>query len=457
MCIGGLELQRKALKADFMTEQSTRIPFHSASPKVGIILLWYPLFTQPFIFRDVEAIKTRLPAIVYTLYGENLRLCSREMCQAGSSAQRLGIKKLLPILFSNAKFLLGHPLRYTQLFGNHVMRRWKSFEILGENLWAFLCGIHLAPIVLRAGIEILYAPWPRGTTTAARVIFHCTGIPYVTVARADNLEPRDPDLVDKLLDACAIRTNNCADGMRIEKLLAEGLSHNTGQDTPEVRVIYNCLTLHVNKCAPLAMKKPVKLLAVGRFDVTKGFDVLLDACAILLDQHVSFTLSLVGGGGKLMGLGNLEERLHRQTRELGLEKIVSFPGLVDHDAFPDILRSHDIFVAPCVIASGGARDGIPNTLIEAMSFGLPVVATNVSALPEIVRHEHTGLLVPQRNPAALAQALRTLIENPEKARTLALNGAKLARELFSPQKNGELLADFLVQANRAWRSRKCAE
>ena len=51
MCIGGLELQRKALKADFMTEQSTRIPFHSASPKVGIILLWYPLFTQPFIFR----------------------------------------------------------------------------------------------------------------------------------------------------------------------------------------------------------------------------------------------------------------------------------------------------------------------------------------------------------------------------------------------------------------------
>ena len=60
MCIGGLELQRKALKADFMTEQSTRIPFHSASPKVGIILLWYPLFTQPFIFRDVEAIKTEL-------------------------------------------------------------------------------------------------------------------------------------------------------------------------------------------------------------------------------------------------------------------------------------------------------------------------------------------------------------------------------------------------------------
>ena len=205
------------------------------------------------------------------------------------------------------------------------------------------------------------------------------------------------------------------------------------------------------------MKKPVKLLAVGRFDVTKGFDVLLDACAILRDQHVSFTLSLVGGGGKLMGLGNLEERLHRQTRELGLEKIVSFPGLVDHDAFPDILRSHDIFVAPCVIASGGARDGIPNTLIEAMSFGLPVVATNVSALPEIVRHEHTGLLVPQRDPAALAQALRTLIENPEKARILALNGAKLARELFSPQKNGEILADFLVQANRAWRSRKCAE
>lgn len=438
-----------------MTEQSTRIPDPPASPKVGIILLWYPLFTQPFIFRDVEAIKTHLPATVYTLYGKNLRLCSQEMCRAASDAQRLGLGKLLPVLFSNLRLLVRHPVRYARLLGEHVLRRWASLEILGENLWAFLCGIHLAPILREAGIDILYAPWPRGTTTAARVIFQCAGIPYVTVARADNLAPRDPDLVDKLLDACAIRTNNYADEKRIRELMTQAAPHR--QDLPKVRVIYNCLTLHVDKCDPPAMSKPVRLLAVGRFDVTKGFDVLLDACALLRDEHVPFTLTLVGGGGRLMGLGNLEEALHRQTRRLGLEDLVSFPGLVDHDAFPDILKSHDIFVAPCVIAAGGARDGIPNTLIEAMSFGLCVVATNVSALPEIVRHKETGLLVPQRDPAALAAALRTLIENPQQARQYAANGAKLARELFSPRKNGELLAEFLAQANTAWRSRTCVE
>lgn len=443
-----------------MTEHATRTPAHRASAKVGIILLWYPLFTQPFIFRDVEAVRQRLSAQAYTLYGENLRLCSREMCQAAGNTVRLGVKKLPAILAASLRMLVRHPKRYAALFADHVLRRWPSLEVLGENLWAFLCGIFLAPKLRDAGITILYAPWPRGTATAARVISQCTGIPYITAARGDNLHPRDPDLADKLRDACAIRTNNHADAQRIRELLRENAPADAAADLPKVTVIYNCLTLPVDRLADLPMTAPVRLLAAGRFDVTKGFDVLLDACAILRDQQVPFTLTLVGGGGKLMGLGKLEESLHAQVKTLGLEKHVSFPGLVDHDAFPDILRSHDIFAAPCVIAPGGARDGIPNTLIEAMSFGLAVVATNVGALPEIVRDRETGLLVPQRDATALAQALRTLIEQPDTARQYAARGAQLARELFSPQTNGDLLADFLEQAHAARKggeSLSCAE
>lgn len=481
-----------------------------ASLKVGIILLWYPLFTQPFIFRDVEAVRQRLSVRVWTLYGKNLRLCSREMCQAASSTTRLGVKKLPAILAANLAFLARAPKRYAGMFCDHVLRRWPSLEVLGENLWAYLCGIYLAPRVQQAGTDILYAPWPRGTATAARVISQCTGIPYVTVARGDNLNPRDPDLVDKLKDACAIRTNNYADAGRIQALLAaqDGADsaaapagsvtttadngadsatapadsgtapadsvtttadNGTGSATApadsgtergagaKVTVIYNCLSLHVDSYAALRMQPPVRLLAAGRFDITKGFDVLLDACALLRDEHVPFTLTLVGGGGRLMGLGRLEESLHARVKALHLEHCVSFPGLVDHDAFPDILRSHDIFAAPCVIAPGGARDGIPNTLIEAMSFGLAVVATRVGALPEIVRDKETGLLVPQRDARALAQALRTLIEQPDTARQYAARGAELARELFSPQTNGDRLADFLEQAHAAWRARACAE
>lgn len=413
-----------------------------AGPRVAVILLWYPLFTQPFIFRDVEAIKKRLPTEVHTLYGKNYRLCSKEMFEAAEGTKRLGAARLPAILFSNLVLGCKGPLRYLRLFKKHVCRPWRNLEILGENLWAFLCGVHLAPVLAGEKVDIVYAPWPRGTCTAARVLKDLGVCGYVPAARGDNLNPADVDLADKLNEALAIRTNNFADKERIEALLRESFP---GRENafPKVEVIYNCLTLHVDKPAPLPFKAPVRLLAVGRFDVTKGFDVLLKACAILRDMGASFTLDLVGGGGKLMGLGALEDELKKLCHDLGLDDIVSFPGLVGHDAFPDLLRAHDVFVAPCVVGPNGERDGIPNTLIEAMSFGLPVVASEVAALPELVRHEQTGLLVPQRDEKTLAKALFRLIGNPDFARELGRNGERLAFELFSPEQNGERLCRFL--------------
>ncbi|MDO5536287.1 MAG: glycosyltransferase [Desulfovibrionaceae bacterium] len=434
-----------------MTQEATE-PGRTASgsaplPRVAVILLWYPLFTQPFIFRDVEGLKARLPVEVHTLYGLNLRLCSQEMRDAAQDARRLGLRALPRILGSAVRLLVTHPRRFCRLFADNVCRGWPSLEVLGENLWAFLCGVHLAPILAASGIDCTYAPWPRGTTTAARTIMQLAGIPYVTTVRGNNLAPADPDLGDKMRDAALVRTNNRADMKRILAM------------TPSARVevIYNCLTLHVDSLSPVALNGPARLLAAGRFDVTKGFDVLMRACAILRDRSVPFHLTLVGGGGKMMGLGGMGGSIHDLCRELGLEEHVSFPGLVSHDAFPDILRAHDIFVAPCVVAPDGQCDGIPNTLIEAMSFGLPVVASDVNAIPEIVRSQETGLLVPQRDAEALADAIMTLVSSPETARRYGANAAALARELFSPEHNGSLLADLFIREHACRGNNQCAE
>ncbi len=405
------------------------------APRVAVILLWYPLFTQPFIFRDVQGLKERLQAEVHTLYGANLRLCSQEMLADADGCERLGSRALPRILGSAIRLLCTRPRLFRRLFKDNVRRSWSSFEILGENLWAFLCGIHLASLLKVRGIDCTYAPWPRGTATAARTIWQLTGIPYITTVRANNLRPADPDLHDKMRDAALVRTNNQADVARIHAI------------TPgvEVEVIYNCLTLHVDSTASVPMQSPVRLLAAGRFDVTKGFDVLMQALALLKERGVDFRLTLVGGGGRMMGLGGMGTSIHDLCTHLGLDGMVDFPGLVSHDAFPDILRRHDIFVAPCVVAPDGQCDGIPNTLIEAMSFGLPVVASSVNAIPEIVRDHETGLLVPQRDPQALADAIAELVTHPDTARNYGANGAALARSLFSPQHNSALLADLFMR------------
>ena len=91
-----------------------------------------------------------------------------------------------------------------------------------------------------------------------------------------------------------------------------------------------------------------------------------------------------------------------------------------------------------------------------MSFGLPVIATNINALPEIVRDGETGLLIPQKDPAALAGAICRLMDKPEEARALGRRGAAFAADMFSPEKNGDRLAALFTESFHR-RNPECAE
>lgn len=199
----------------------------------------------------------------------------------------------------------------------------------------------------------------------------------------------------------------------------------------------------------------MRLLAVGRFDVTKGFDILLQACGLLQERGLDFTLMLAGGGGAVMGLGPLEATLHKLRKELRLEERVQMPGLVSHNELPRMLLAHDIFVAPCVVHASGRRDGIPNTVIEALAYGLPVVSTTVNALPEVVRDHQTGLTVPPNDPVALADAVAWLADHPEQARILGRNGSRLAAEMFDHRANNLRLAELFISRYALWR-KSCA-
>lgn len=487
-----------------MTESKTNEPvtqksFEPGLPHVACVLLWYPLFTQPFIFREVQGLRKRLPVSVYSLYGANLRHCSTEMQMAARRTRTLGTKALFAILVEVMRQVCAHPLRMGRLFRRTMFRRWRCIETMGENLWAFCAGVYLARRFTEAGIDMIYAPWPRGTATAAWVAGSIAGLPFATCARGDNLEPADPDLGAKLDAAFLVRANNGADKARIENF-------DRGQAKGKVELVYNGLTLppledvsgagqgdqvgqadHAGHGASLAgqtsptpcdfsdvahsfpqmemvppspspvpMARPVRLLALGRFDVTKGFDVLLRACGLLQDRGLDFTLTLAGGGGTAMGLGNMQAELTRLRKELGLEARVSMPGLISHNELPRLLTDHDIFAAPCVVHASGRRDGIPNTVIEALAYGLPVVSTTVNALPEVVRHGKTGLAVPQHDAQALAAAIEMLANDSALAAGLARNGRLLAARMFDPEANNDRLARIFTNNYRCWKE-TCVE
>ncbi|MDR1777546.1 MAG: glycosyltransferase family 4 protein [Desulfovibrio sp.] len=425
-------------------------PLPAGLPHIAYILLWYPLFTQPFIFREVEILRRRLPLEVYSLYASNPRCCSKEMLAALPSTRTAGLKLLPAFLLETARCLFTKPAMFRRLFIRSLCRPWRSLESFAENLWAFLAGVYLGRQLREDGIDMIYAPWPRGTATAAWVAAEIAGIPFGTSARGDNLDPADPDLGAKFSAALFIRANNAHDMKRIENF-------NQGQAKGKVELIYNSLTLPLatRRQETVLSKKTARLLALGRFDVTKGFDVLLHACHLLKESGLDFHLTLAGGGGKVMGLGRMGRTLANLRKELGLKELVSMPGFVSHDSLPDILLSHDIFLAPCVVHESGRRDGIPNTIIEAMAYGLPVIGTSVNALPEVILDNTTGLLVPPGNADALADAIRRLVAHPEDARCMGQNGMALAEEMFDTDRNCRRLSDLLVRQNARWKA-SCA-
>jgi glycosyltransferase involved in cell wall biosynthesis len=145
-------------------------------------------------------------------------------------------------------------------------------------------------------------------------------------------------------------------------------------------------------------------LAVGRMVRKKGFDHLLTACSLLQARTaVPFRCRLVGDG-------ELLQHFRDRVRDEGLDEFVELPGRSPVTAMTDHYSSASAMVVPSVITADGDRDGIPNVALEAMSFGLPIIASEVSGLPEVVNEGKNGFLVPPGESDALADAMLKMLE-----------------------------------------------
>jgi glycosyltransferase involved in cell wall biosynthesis len=131
----------------------------------------------------------------------------------------------------------------------------------------------------------------------------------------------------------------------------------------------------------------------------------------------------------IVGKGELRPELKRLISALDLEQDVELAGALPREKLLELFPRASVLAAPCVVGSDGNRDGLPTVLTEAMALKVPVVATPVTGIPELVEDGRTGLIVPEGDPAALAAAIRRLLEDRETARRLAEAGrARVERD-----------------------------
>ncbi|HEY5752284.1 MAG TPA: glycosyltransferase [Chthoniobacterales bacterium] len=157
----------------------------------------------------------------------------------------------------------------------------------------------------------------------------------------------------------------------------------------------------------------------------KGLRTSLRAFAEIHREFPSATFEIAGEGPMLAELQTL-------ASELGIAKAVCFRGFVDQTQLRELFTEADIFLHPSEVTSGGDQEGIPNAMLEAMATGLPVVATNHGGIPEAVTHGADGLLVSERDSAALTAALRGFLQNPVRMRQFGVSAASSVRREFDP-------------------------
>ncbi len=170
-------------------------------------------------------------------------------------------------------------------------------------------------------------------------------------------------------------------------------------------------------------ERAVRILSVGRAVEKKGYDDLITALSRLSgDLHWEFHHV---GGGPLLG------QLEQQAREQCLQGRFFWHGATSQQGVIERALAADLFVLPCRIADDGDRDGLPNVLMEAQCVGLACVSTDISAVPELIEHGVTGVLVAERDPHALSTALADLIVAPSERERLGRAGRERVLNNFS--------------------------
>ncbi len=179
----------------------------------------------------------------------------------------------------------------------------------------------------------------------------------------------------------------------------------------------------------------IELVSVARFVEKKGLEYSIRAVAALMDEYPRLRYTIAGNG-------ELFEDMRKLVEKLGASERIKLTGWMPQDRILELLQKSHILITPSVTAADGDQEGIPVVLMEAMAMGLQIVATIHSGIPELVEEGVTGKLVPERDPEALENALRELLETPDTWSRMGRTGREKVEREFNSRKQVLKLAGY---------------
>lgn len=291
-----------------------------------------------------------------------------------------------------------------------------DFKVSARILEFNLKAAYFAAVIRNSRVDLLHSHFTT-TGSLSKRLSEFLGIPYLLTAHAfDIYMSQKNELRNVMEDARSIIT--------ISEYNKNYLQQDIGIKN-RIEVV-RC-GIDIEKFNPAFRSYPdnkIKMLTVTRLVEKKGLEYLIKAIPIVLTEIKDIDLTIVGSGP-------LENHLKQVAKDLSVEEYINFRGGVSDSELKHYYENADMFILPCVIAGNGDRDGIPVAIMEAMAMELPIISTMVSGIPELVADGISGILVPQRDEAAIAVAILKLSKDKDLRHRMGENGRKIINKKYN--------------------------
>lgn len=406
-------------------------------PTLGMILKGYPRISETFIANEILLLEQLgIPIRIFSMRHPRESFCHDSVKQIQAKVDYLPTELFLdfPRLFLSSTLLsVRRPHRFLAAL-RKAGERFARTRSLGTIKHLLQAGYLTNQVLLNTPEVVhLHAHFAHSPSSVALFSSILSGLDFSFTAHAKDIYTSNPDQLREKINLASLVVTCTEYNKKFLRDIA-------GETVTPIHCVYHGidLDLFAGAMEHRQPREPYRILSVARLTAKKGIATILAALDILRQEGTCFQYTLIGDGDErdeVMGLifGH------------GLQQHCRWLGTLPHKKVIGEFEQSDVFVLGCRVAKNGDRDGIPNVLVESLAMGLPALGTTVSALPEIVHHGSTGLLVEPNNPAAMAGAIKQLLTDNGLRGTVVQQGRTLVESSFDNRKLIKRLADIYCQ------------
>ncbi len=386
-------------------------PASMTTAPIAVVMSRFPKFTETFVANEIVGLE-RLGATI-----EIFPLLSEQSGRRHPAFEplveraRFGSPWGVRAFSGLGSVLVRRPVTLLGIVGRLVRDTWHSPGMLVKDLVLLPRICEISREISSLGVRHVHAHFLTHGGFAAWCLGRLTGLPYSVVAHGSDVHRHRAMMRTKVVESSFVAAvSDFNRGVIIEEC---------GPDVADRVVTVRCgIDLDRVIVNERALRgSTTRLLCVGTMHEVKGQRFLIEAAALLASRGHPVDVELIGDGPDRYGLESLSE-------DLGLGERIHFAGALAHD---DVLARYahaDVVVVPSIASSDGRREGIPTVLMEAMASEVPVVASRLAGIPELVEDGVTGVLADPGSPSSLADAVCFLLASPERAAAIAAAGRR---------------------------------